>query len=123
MSRTGTKTPTRSHALTDAKYLLDDAAMRDFIVNGYMVFKPDLPADLPRAIYERVLLLYNGVLVYRGLGGTSRSWRSTLRVGVPSVLAPLPGALRGIPPCAASCGSGGNESALRSPPNRSAIVY
>ena len=37
----------------DAKYLLDDAAMRDFIVNGYMVFKPDLPADLSRTIHER----------------------------------------------------------------------
>ena len=64
-----------------------------------------------------------GVCPGRGLGTDPRSWRSILRIGGPSVLARLPAGLRGITPCAASCGYGGNESALGPSPIRLLPVW
>ncbi len=39
--------------MVDAKYLLTDEAMRDFILNGYLVVKPDLPVGLFERAYEQ----------------------------------------------------------------------
>ena len=33
--------------MTDHGFLFDDAAMRDFLVNGYCVLKVDLPRGVP----------------------------------------------------------------------------
>jgi HEAT repeat protein len=39
--------------MVDAKYLMDDDMMRDFIVNGYVNLKPEHPKSLHDAIYEK----------------------------------------------------------------------
>lgn len=40
--------------MTESPVLLDDAAMRRFIINGYLVLKPAFPAGLHAAIYQRL---------------------------------------------------------------------
>ena len=39
--------------MVDARYLLDDDMMRDFIVNGYYIIKPEHPKALHETIYEK----------------------------------------------------------------------
>ena len=51
-----------------------------------------------------------GLLGWGGTGG-----RSAWERGALAHSRPAPAGLRGITPCAASCGSGGNEPALSSP--------
>src|SRR5207247_5071918 len=40
--------------VTASPLLLDDAAMRRFIIEGYLVLKPDLPVDFHGRIYHRL---------------------------------------------------------------------
>ena len=40
--------------MVDARYLLDDDMMRDFIVNGYYIIKPEHPKALHETIYEKI---------------------------------------------------------------------
>ena len=42
--------------MVDAKYLMDDDMMRDFIVNGYVNLKPEHPKSLHDAIMIKRLL-------------------------------------------------------------------
>ena len=40
--------------MIDSAYLLNDDAMRDFIVNGYIMVKPALPPDFHRSIFQQL---------------------------------------------------------------------
>lgn len=47
--------------MVDQKYLLDDKAMRDFIINGYIVVKPSLPPDFHKTVFKQTLaVIENG---------------------------------------------------------------
>ena len=47
--------------MVDQKYLLDDEAMRDFIINGYIVVKPSLPPDFHKSVFKQTLaVIENG---------------------------------------------------------------
>ena len=47
--------------MVEQKYLLDDKAMRDFIINGYTVVKPSLPPDFHKSVFEQTLgVIENG---------------------------------------------------------------
>ena len=37
----------------DKRYLLNDEAMQDFIINGYLVVKPDLPPDYHQSVFRQ----------------------------------------------------------------------
>ena len=41
--------------MIDKRYLLNDDAMRDFIVNGYVVVKPALPPDFHKSVFQQTL--------------------------------------------------------------------
>ena len=41
--------------MVDKQYLLSDDAMRDFIVNGYVVVKPALPPDFHKSVFQQTL--------------------------------------------------------------------
>ena len=41
--------------MIDKQYLLSDDAMRDFIVNGYVVVKPALPPDFHKSVFQQTL--------------------------------------------------------------------
>lgn len=41
--------------MIDKQYLLSDDAMRDFIINGYVVVKPALPPDFHKSVFEQTL--------------------------------------------------------------------
>ena len=41
--------------MVDKRYLLNDDAMRDFIVNGYVVVKPALPLDFHKSVFQQTL--------------------------------------------------------------------
>ena len=41
--------------MIDKRYLLSDDAMRDFIINGYVVVKPALPPDFHRSVFQQTL--------------------------------------------------------------------
>jgi hypothetical protein len=41
--------------MVDKRYLLSDDAMRDFIVNGYVVVKPALPPDFHKSVFQQTL--------------------------------------------------------------------
>jgi hypothetical protein len=40
--------------MTDKKYRLNDAQMRDFIQNGYVKLQPDLPAGFHEKVYQKI---------------------------------------------------------------------
>ena len=41
--------------MIDKRYLLSDDAMRDFIINGYVVVKPALPPDFHKSVFQQTL--------------------------------------------------------------------
>ncbi len=41
----------------DKRYLLNDDAMRDFIINGYVVVKPALPPNFHKSVFQQTLAL------------------------------------------------------------------
>ena len=41
--------------MVDKRYLLSDDAMRDFIINGYVVVKPALPPDFHKSVFQQTL--------------------------------------------------------------------
>ena len=41
--------------MVDKRYLLSDDAMRDFIINGYVVVKPALPPDFHKSVFQHTL--------------------------------------------------------------------
>ena len=41
--------------MVDKQYLLNDDAMRDFIVNGYVVVKPALPPSFHKSVFQQTL--------------------------------------------------------------------
>ena len=41
--------------MVDKRYLLNDDAMRDFIVKGYVVVKPALPPDFHKSVFQQTL--------------------------------------------------------------------
>ena len=53
--------------MIDNKYLLDDKAMQDFIVNGYTVVRPDLPREFHRTVCDQALAITKSG---RGLNST-----------------------------------------------------
>ncbi len=40
--------------MTDSPLLLDDTAMRRFIIEGYLVLKPEFPASFNEAVYQKI---------------------------------------------------------------------
>jgi HEAT repeat protein len=43
--------------MVEKKYLLDDDAMQNFIVNGYVIVKPDLSVDFHSSVFQQTLAL------------------------------------------------------------------
>ena len=41
--------------MVDKRYLLNDDAMRDFIINGYVVVKPALPPEFHKSVFQETL--------------------------------------------------------------------
>ena len=41
--------------MVDKQYLLSDDAMRDFIINGYVVVKPALPPSFHKSVFQQTL--------------------------------------------------------------------
>src|SRR6476660_1964239 len=49
-----TDEPKKGPGVTDSPLLFDDAAMRRFIIDGYVVLKPDLPTGFDERIYQKL---------------------------------------------------------------------